>query len=107
MTARSRWRPDDEEEAEAETWKTSIKTQWAELADTLGQTGVDILAGKPLTVTAKRFREPKVLAIMLMSRTLSNLKGKLALIENGLVVEARILVRCCFENAFWLAGLGG
>ena len=83
----------------------SIKTQWAELADTLGQTGVDILAGKPLTVTAKRFREPKVLAIMLMSRTLSNFKGVFTLIENDLVVEARILVRCCFENAFWMAGL--
>ena len=42
-----------------------------------------------------------MLAIMLMSRTLSNFMGVLALIENGLVVEARILVRCCFENAFW------
>jgi len=81
------------------------KLQWAELADTLGQTGLDILAGAPVTVTEKRIADPKVLAIMLMSRTLSNFRGVFTLIENGLVVEARILVRCCFENAFWIAGL--
>jgi hypothetical protein len=83
----------------------NLKSQWAELADTLGQTGLDILAGAPITVTEKRFADPKVLAIMLMSRTLSNFKGVFTLIESGLVVEARILVRCCFENAFWIAGL--
>jgi Family of unknown function (DUF5677) len=40
-----------------------------------------------------------------MSRTLSNFRGVFTLIENNLLVEARILVRCCFENAFWIAGL--
>jgi len=82
-----------------------LKSQWSDLADKLGQTGLDILAGAPVTVTEKRFREPKILAIMLMSRTLSNFRGVFALIENGLLVEARILVRCCFENAFWIVGL--
>jgi len=85
--------------------ENNLKVQWSELADTLGQTGRDILAGAPVTVTEKRFAEPKVLAIMLMSRTLSNFRGVFTLIENGLVVEARILVRCCFENTFWMAGL--
>jgi Family of unknown function (DUF5677) len=83
----------------------SLKSQWEELADTLGQTALDILAGTPVTVTRKGFAEPRVLAIMLLSRTLSNFKGVFALIEIGLVVEARVLVRCCFENAFWVAGL--
>ena len=60
---------------------------------------LDILGGAPVTVTEKRFAEPKVIAIMLMSRTLSNFRGVFTLIENGLVVEARILVRCCFDGA--------
>jgi hypothetical protein len=81
------------------------KTQWAQLADSIGQAGYDILGGKPVTITAKGFADPKVLAIMLLSRTLSNFRAVFALIETGLVVEARILVRCCFENAFWIAGL--
>lgn len=87
------------------TMEDNLKLQWSELADTLGQTALDILGGAPVTVTEKRFAEPKVLAIMLMSRTLSNFRGVFTLIENGLLVEARILVRCCFENTFWLAGL--
>jgi hypothetical protein len=82
-----------------------FKLQWTELADTLGQTGLDILAGAPLIRTEERFAEPKVVAIMLMSRTLSNFRGVITLIENGLVVEARVLVRCCLENTFWMAGL--
>jgi hypothetical protein len=44
---------------------------------------------------------------MLMSRTLSNFRGVFVLTDSDLVVEARILVRCCFENAFWIAGLHG
>jgi hypothetical protein len=75
------------------------------LTDTLGQTGLDILAGAPATVTEKRLADPKVLAIMLMSRTLSNFKGVFMLMDNNLVVEVRILARCCFENSFWIAGL--
>lgn len=85
----------------------NLKSQWTQLADGLGQTGLDILAGAPVTVTKKKFADPKVLAITLMSRTLSNFMGMFALIDNDLVVEARILVRCCFENAFWIAGLHG
>jgi hypothetical protein len=34
-----------------------LKLQWSELADTLGQTGLDILGGAPVTVTEKRFAE--------------------------------------------------
>jgi Family of unknown function (DUF5677) len=83
----------------------TLKTQWTQLADSIGQIGYDILGGRPVTITAKGFADPKVLAIMLMSRTLSNFRGVFALIERGLVVEARVLVRCCFENAFWIAGL--
>jgi hypothetical protein len=85
--------------------EANLKLQWSELADTLGQTGIDILAEAPVTVTEKRFADPKVVAIMLMSRTLSNFRGVFTLIENGLVVEARVLVRCCLENTFWMAGL--
>jgi hypothetical protein len=84
---------------------TDLKSQWTELADTIGQTCLDILGEAPVTVTEKRFADSRVLAIMLTSRALSNFRGVFTLIEHNLVVEARILVRCCFENAFWIAGL--
>jgi hypothetical protein len=83
----------------------AVKRQWTELADTIGQTCLDVLGGAPTTLTEKRFADPKVLAIMLTSRSLAHFKGVFTLIEAGLVVEARILVRCCFENGFWMASL--
>lgn len=82
-----------------------LKLQWAELADDTGQAALDILGGAPVTITEKGFGDPKILAIMLLSRSLSHFRGVFHLIDIGLVVEARILVRCCFENAFWIAAL--
>jgi hypothetical protein len=82
-----------------------LRSARVQIVDELGQLGLDILGGVPVTITEKRFADPKVLAIMLMSRTLSNFRGVFLLIDAGLLVEARVLVRCCFENAFWIAGL--
>jgi hypothetical protein len=81
------------------------QAKWIALAHAMGQLGYDIIGGAPDITTPKGLSEPKVLAIMLLSRTLSNLKGVITLLASGLVVEARILARCCFENAFWIAGL--
>lgn len=80
-------------------------SEWIEFAETLGQLGYDIIGGKPITHTAKGFLEPKVLSISLLSRALSNFRGVIILLTNGLMVEARILVRSCYENLFWIGGL--
>jgi hypothetical protein len=82
-----------------------LQPSWAELAETLGQLGCDILEGASVTYTADGFLDPKILAILLMARTLSNFKGAIILLMNNLIVEARILVRSCHENAFWIVGL--
>ena len=64
----------------------------SELADTLGQTGIHILAGAPVTATEKRFADPKVLAIKLMSRTLSNFRGVFTLIACNAMLGACVAV---------------
>ena len=58
-----------------------------------------------LTVTARGMLDPKVLAYLLLCRTISNFEGMLLLEKHGLVVEARTLARCCVENLFLAAGL--
>jgi hypothetical protein len=87
------------------TTEANPKERWAQLANDIGQMGLDILGSAPVTVTEKRLADPKVLAIMLMSRSLSHFRGVFSLIDADLIVEARVLVRCCFENAFWIAQL--
>ena len=49
------------------TMENDLKLQWSELADTLGQTGLDILAGAPITVTEKRFADPRATVTRLES----------------------------------------
>jgi hypothetical protein len=49
--------------------------------------------------------EPKLLALALLSRTLANFKGVTVLTRERLVVEARVLTRCCYENMFMIGGL--
>jgi hypothetical protein len=83
-------------------------TKWIALAHAMSQLGYDIIGGASDFTKGpgtKGSALQKVTAIMLLSRTLSNLKGIITLLDKGLVVEARILARCCFENAFWIAGL--
>lgn len=58
-----------------------------------------------LTITARGMLDPKVLAYLLLCRTISNFEGMLLLAKHRLVVEARTLARCCVENLFLAGGL--
>src|SRR5215831_17337781 len=75
------------------------------LCERLGQTALQIASQCDITITERGFAEPKILALTLLCRTLSNFKGTVSLIESNLVVEARVLARCCFENLFIVGGL--
>src|SRR5262249_49689281 len=55
----------------------------------------------------KQFSETKVVAVALLCRTVNNYAGARLMIENDFIVEARTLVRCCYENLFWIGGLAG
>jgi hypothetical protein len=51
-----------------------VSSAWTELAGDLGQLGLDILGGAPVTITEERFADPKVLGIM-RCRGLSQTSG--------------------------------
>ncbi|MFL9994259.1 DUF5677 domain-containing protein [Paraburkholderia sediminicola] len=78
---------------------------WLEYADKLYDFSQSVLAGSSIPIGPKGAADPKVLAAALLVRTTSNFKGAVALVREGLVVESRTLVRCCFENLFWLGNL--
>lgn len=78
---------------------------WLEYADKLYDFAQSVLAGSSIPISPKGAADPKVLAATLLVRTISNFKGAMALAREGLVVESRTLVRCCFENLFWLGNL--
>lgn len=84
----------------AEIWKRHAV--WFLLAEDINRTGQRILAAfKPSQNVAIR----DVTGVALLIRSLSNYQGALLMAKRGMVVEARTLVRCCFENAFFIGTL--
>lgn len=49
--------------------------------------------------------DPKVIAVVSGLRTLGNLQGAIILFEKGMASEAKILIRCMYENAFCMGAL--
>lgn len=66
--------------------------------------GVDVFNGCSVTANEDR-RDPKVVALTLLARTLGAFGAAAMLIANDHVVEARTLARCAHENLFWVAAL--
>ena len=75
------------------------------LCDRIRHVAIEMINQCDLPATTHGMIHPKILAAALLSRTLSNLKGVIALTKQGLVVEARVLARCCYENMFTVGGL--
>src|SRR6266851_824712 len=68
--------------------------------------GIGIIADSKIEVPHAFWgRDPKVVALTLLSRTLSNFKGASIMVREDLLVEAQVLTRCCFENLISAAGL--
>ena len=79
---------------------TQLKAEWLYFAKRLYPIGMGIFGGTTLKVTEEESADIRVLALMLLARTLSNLKAALALVEGGFIVEAKTIARCCFENSY-------
>jgi Family of unknown function (DUF5677) len=79
--------------------------KWATLARGILQTGMDIFRTANVSVTEKGCRDERVLAMTLLARTVSNFKSAMLLIDNRRIIESRVIVRCCLENSYWVAGL--
>ena len=83
----------------------SYREKAIQIAERLLQTGLQIAEQCELTVTKRGFVHPKLLALKLLCRTLPNFKGVVVLTREKLLVEARVLARCCYENLFMVGGL--
>ena len=81
------------------------KAQWMAYVRRLYDTGLAIIAEADRMTVGADVRDPKVLSLSLLSRTLTNMNGAVMMIEASLIVEARTLTRCCFENLLWIAEL--
>ncbi len=78
---------------------------WTALAEKLGKAGYNIFGTAEVQINDKGYSEEKFLALTLLARTMSNLKGALLLLREKRIVEARTITRCCLENKYWVGAL--
>lgn len=78
---------------------------WTTFAERLIAVGHAIFQTSVVPVTERGASDLKVLALTLLARTVSNLKGTLVLLREKRIVEARTIARCCYENYYWIGGL--
>lgn len=73
----------------------------AEDFNRVGQT----IATRAMNAAPDDHRDPKVLATLLLLRTLQSFQASVLLCERGMATEARMVLRSCFENSFCLAAM--
>ena len=78
---------------------------WKSHCIDIGLCALDIFATADVKITEQGFADPTFLALTLLSRTLSNLKGVTILLDARRIIEARTITRCCLENLYWTVGL--
>jgi hypothetical protein len=82
-----------------------LKDKWLEFAKRLRPVGVGIFEAASVKITEQGSADIRVVGLMLLARTLSNLEASIALAEGGFIVEAKVIARCCFENSYWVGAL--
>jgi Family of unknown function (DUF5677) len=83
----------------------ALVEEWRVLAADVRDMALRIFETANVPVTMKGFADEKVLALMLLARTVSNMKGTLLLLDAKRIVEARTIARSCLENFYWMIGL--
>jgi hypothetical protein len=85
--------------------EAAIKADWLDFAKRLRPLGMGIFGATPIKITEEGSADIRIIALMLLARTLSNLGAAIVLTESGFVVEAKVIARCCFENSYWVGAL--
>lgn len=74
-------------------------------AQQLLNASIAVVGAAHIEVDSARAKNPKVVAITILCRTISNFRAAVSLVQQGQVQEARALLRLMYENLLWLAAL--
>lgn len=85
--------------------QSDAQVHWTQYCRRLHDVGLRIISEADFMTVDAHVKDPKVLALALLCRTLTNFNAVVMLVEAALIVEARTLTRSCFENLLWLAEL--
>jgi hypothetical protein len=84
---------------------TEADTKALIFAEKLLGVAIDVVGAADVRISAHRARDPKIIALTLLCRTITNFKGAMIMARENLIVESRTLTRCCYENLIWIGAL--
>jgi Family of unknown function (DUF5677) len=79
--------------------------QALQFADTLYASAMNIAGTANVQIGNNWKRDPRVMSVAILCRTLSTFKAALILVRANQVMEARMLARPLYENCLWIAAL--
>ncbi|MBN9507558.1 MAG: hypothetical protein J0I21_00425 [Alphaproteobacteria bacterium] len=69
------------------------------------EAAIDIVGASHVELTKEFARDPKIVALTILCRTISNFRASLLLVQHEGILEARTLVRLIYENLLWIGAL--
>jgi Family of unknown function (DUF5677) len=76
-----------------------------QFAGKLYASAMNVVAASNIQVDNKWNRDPRVMSVTILCRTLSTFKAAIVLVRANQVMEARMLARPLYENCLWIAAL--
>lgn len=74
-------------------------------AERLLSVAIDVVGAAQVQIDGSWARNPKIIGLTLLCRSVSNFRAALILVRENNVLEARILNRSLYENELWIAAL--
>lgn len=87
-----------------ESMSAGSLTRWVAFADKQLRLGYEVAGSAGPAILRNNDVGIRLKAVSLIARSLSNMRGMLAMVREKRIVEARVLARCILENEFWAAG---
>jgi len=80
-------------------------TKAIQYCDKLLSTAIDVVGAANVQVSQDWARDPKIVGLTILCRSITNFRAAMLLVQQGHVTEARALCRCLYENLLWIGAL--
>lgn len=84
---------------------TPAEKEAFQFAEDLLGVAIDVVGAARIEVSAEGARDPKIVALTLLCRTITNFRNAIVMAREEAIVEARTLVRLRYENLLWVAAI--
>jgi hypothetical protein len=74
-------------------------------SEKLMSAAIDVVGAAKVELNQNWARDPKIVGLAILCRSISNFRAAMLLIQQGHVMEARALGRCLYENLLWIGAL--